>query len=432
MDFQQALSYLDSHINLEATNLGRRDVPTLDRIRALSHLMGDPHLAYPVIHVTGTNGKGSTTRIISSILGAMGLSTGSYTSPHLESVTERLAWNGRPVPEDEMAEVLSALADLEDLMDARAHWFDLLTAAAFRYFADQAVDVGVFEVGLGGTWDATNIVQSQVAVITNIDLDHVEVLGPTRADIARDKAGIAKPGSVLVVGETDPQLAPIFEQAGAAALWQRGRDFDVTSSTPAVGGRVFGLRTPGSSYQDLYLPLHGHHQVQNAACAVAAVEAFFGGPIPEDVLAEGLAQSRSPGRLEVVGRRPLVLLDGAHNPAGAAAAATALDEEFSSARSRLLVVGLLSKKSPVEMLEAMGAPQARLLVATRAASPRALDPEELAAAARELGVQAQVEPDVGRAVRRAIEQAAEDDLVLVTGTLYIVGSARASLLHEPA
>lgn len=434
MDFQEALAYLDSHINLEARALGRADAPTLDRIRQLSGLMGDPHRAFRVIHVTGTNGKGSTARMISSLLVARGLSTGTYTSPHLQKVTERIAWNDRQISEEELAESLSALSDLEDLMGAPAHWFDLLTASAFRWFADQAVDVGVFEVGLGGTWDATNVVESDVAVVTNIELDHTEILGPTRADIARDKAGIVKADSVLVLGETDPALLPIFEaaaaSAGARALWWKGRDFALTSNRVAVGGRVIGLRTPGTSYEDLFVPLHGAHQGDNAAAAVAAVEAFFGAPAPEELVAQGLAAARSPGRMEVVRRRPLVILDGAHNPAGAAAAATTLDDEFPVEGRRILVVGLLGGKVPSEMLEALGAQRASLVIATQARTPRAVDAGLIAAAARDLGVAAEVVPAVPDALARALELAGEDDLVLVTGTLYVVGEARSVLVDE--
>lgn len=436
MNLQEALEYLEGHVNLEATIYGRREAPTLDRIRELCGLMGDPQLAYPVIHVTGTNGKGSTVRMATSLLNARGLSAGTYTSPDLEAVNERIAKNGESIPDEDLAEVLSALADLEDLMGARPHRFDLLTAGAFRWFADQAVDAAVVEVGLGGTWDATNIVQSSVSVITNVELDHVEVLGPTRADIAADKSGIVKAGSVFVLGEDDPELLPIFqsaaERAGAEALWRRGVHFAVTSNRVAVGGRVIGLRTPGADYEGLFLPLHGSHQALNAACAVVAVEAFFGAPASEEVVAAGLAAARCPGRMEVVGRQPLVILDGAHNPAGARAAAATLDEEFPDPSGRILVVGLLRGRDPAEMLEALGARKARLVVATAPDSPRAQPAEQVASAARDLGIPVETVDQVRPALGRARERAGEDDLVLVAGSLYVVGAARAALVTEPS
>lgn len=426
------MAYLDSHVNLETRTLRRRDAPSLDRIRELARLMGDPQLAYPVIHVTGTNGKGSTSRMISSLLAARGVSAGTFTSPHLQSVTERIAWNGRPIPEADLAEGLAAVSGLEDMAGIRAHWFEVLTAVAFRWFADQAVDVGVFEVGLGGTWDATNVVSSQVAVVTNIELDHVEILGPTRNDIARDKSGILKPGSWAVVGETDPELIPIFEAAarsvGVAGLWLAGRDFSITSNRPAVGGRLIGLRTPGAAYEDLFVPLHGAHQGHNAACAVAALEAFFGAPADAELVAQGLGAASCPGRMEVVARHPLVVLDGAHNPAGARAARATLDEELGVPGRRVLVFGTLQGRDPAEMLEALGAREAAVVVATEADSPRAVPAREVAAAARGLGVGAEAVPEVVRALSRARDLAGEDDLILVTGSLYVVGAAREVLV----
>jgi dihydrofolate synthase / folylpolyglutamate synthase len=423
-------------VNLEAMVYGRREAPTLDRIRELCRLMGEPQLAYPIIHVTGTNGKGSTVRIATSLINARGLTVGAYTSPDLEKVNERIAMNGQSIPDEDLAEILSALADLEDLMAVRPHRFDLLTAAAFRWFADEAAESAVVEVGLGGTWDATNVVRPEVAVVTTIDLDHVEVLGPTRADIAADKAGIIKPNSVLVLGETDPELLPIFEdtasRVGAAEVWRRGAEFAVTANEVAVGGRVLDLRTPGASYEGLFLPLHGSYQAANAACAVAAVEAFFGRPADPEVVQAGLSAARCPGRLEVVARRPLVLLDGAHNPAGARAAAAAVDEEFTGVTSRILVTGFLRGRDPAEMLTCLGAQKARLVIATAPETPRALPAEQVAAAARVLGLAVETVDRVPDAVSRALQVADEEEMVLVTGSLYVVGAARACLVTELA
>jgi dihydrofolate synthase/folylpolyglutamate synthase len=325
-----AIAWLDRHINLEAIergDAGRAAEPTLERIGALMAAMGDPQRAYPIVHVTGTNGKGSTTRMISSLLMAQGLSVGTITSPHLETMNERIATNLEPISDDELLELLLALEELEHFVRERGlcevapTWFELVTAAAYRHFADAPVDAAVVEVGLGGRWDATNVGDGIVAVVTNVALDHVEILGPTRSHIAREKAGIVKAGATVVLGEDDPELVEIFAEqsaaVGAGALWRRGVDFGLEASRLAVGGRLMDLRTPGGEYRDLFLPLYGAHQGENAAVALSAAEAFFGAPLAPEVVATAFNATRVPGRLEVAHRRPLVLLDGAHNPAGA-------------------------------------------------------------------------------------------------------------------
>ena len=428
MEYAEALSFLDAHVNLEADPAPRAAAMRLDRIRRVTELMGDPQRAQPVVHITGTNGKGSTARMATALLGAHRLSVGTYTSPHLERINERLSWDGEPIDDDAFADMVGAIAALEQLLDGdRLSHFEILTAAAFRWFADIAVDVAVVEVGLGGRYDATNVADGSVAVVTNVDLDHAEVIGPTRHDIAVEKAGIVKPGAVLVLGEADPSLRPVFDEAGAASVWVRGEDFDCVANRPAVGGRLLDLRTPSTEYADVFLPLHGAHQGDNAAVALAAAEAFFGAPLDSDVVTEAFAGVTMPGRMEVVGRRPLRLLDGAHNPAGAQAAATTLDEEFGGPHPRVLVVGLLQGRDPVEMLSPYGPASVRLVVACPPPSPRALPAAEVAGAASSLGIPAVVEPTVEAAVRRAIAEAGDDDLVLVTGSLYVVGAARALL-----
>ncbi|MBV8234647.1 MAG: bifunctional folylpolyglutamate synthase/dihydrofolate synthase, partial [Acidimicrobiia bacterium] len=348
MDLAGALAYLDDHVNLEADASARAAEMRLDRVRGLVELMGEPQRAYPVLHLTGTNGKGSTARMLTALLVAKGLSVGTYTSPHLERFNERIAWNGDAISDAAFVEIIDAVASIERVMSDAPTVFEILTAAAFRWFADVAVDVGVVEVGLGGRWDATNVADGQVAVVTNISLDHAETIGPTLADIATEKAGIVKAGSTLVLGETDPALARIFRAAGAAEVWEREQDFACDGNRLAHGGRLLDLRTPGATYTDVYLPLYGAHQGDNAAVALAGAEAFFGGPLDDRVVEEAFAAVRVPGRLEVIGRQPLVVLDGAHNPAGAAAAAGAIAEAFGDAAARVLVVGLLQGKDPAE------------------------------------------------------------------------------------
>ena len=375
--------------------------------------------------MTGTNGKGSTARMLTRLFMSMGLTVGTYTSPDLEQVNERLAFCDEPVSDEELAESLDALRCLEGLMAHAPSRFELLTAAAFRWFADRAVDVAVVEVGLGGLWDATNVAEGKVAVVTNVSLDHAEILGPSLADISGEKSGIVKPGSLLVLGETDPELMTIFEEAGAAQVWKRGVDFDCDSNQLAHGGRLLDLRTPEASYPEIYLPVHGAHQGDNAACALAAAEAFFGSPLALGVVEDAFAAVRTPGRMEVVGHHPLWILDGAHNPAGAAAAAATLAEEFSGVQRMVVVMGLLRGRDPMEMLSALDTDRVARFIACPPASPRALPPEDLAAAARSLGLDAEVAPSARAAVTDALAGAdPERELVLVTGSLYVVGEAR--------
>jgi dihydrofolate synthase / folylpolyglutamate synthase len=395
-------------------------------MRALAGLSADPQRAQPVVHISGTNGKGSTARLVSSLLAAQQLTVGTYTSPDIERVTERISRNGEPIDDEAFTASVAAVAELEELSGVRPTRFEILTLAAFRWFADVAVDVAVVEVGMAGRWDATNVADGVVAVVTNVGLDHTEVLGPTRAHIAREKAGIVKPISRLVLGETDPELVSIFADEHPAELWLRDRDFGCDRNEVAVGGRSLDLVTPGARYEEVFLALHGAHQADNAAIALAAAEAFFGRPLHEDVVREAFATVHVPGRFEVIARAPLVVLDGAHNPDGARAAAATLDD-FGIAGERLLVVGMNSGRDAREMLEALGARSARVVVACAADWARAMAPGEIAEAAAALGVEAEVVPSVADALARARALATEDDLVLVAGSLYVVGEARAAL-----
>jgi dihydrofolate synthase/folylpolyglutamate synthase len=435
VDIRAARSWLDAHVNLESTGLppgtDRRSAPTLARIEALVRLLGLPQTSYPAIHLTGTNGKTSVARMASGLLEASGLSVGTYTSPHLEDINERIAWNGRPVDDDSLAQLITRIADVEEHLPDRPSYFEILTAAAFEWFSDIAVDVAVVEVGVGGTWDATNVIDGRVAVITNISVDHVEYLGPTREHIAADKAGIVKPGSTLVLGETDPDLVPTFLDRGATHTLLRGADFGVTDNRLAHTGRLVDLFTPDARYDGVYLALHGAYQADNAAAALGAAESFLGRPLTEEVVTDALAAVRSPGRLEVLGHEPLVLLDGAHNVAGAQALRAALADEFPES-PRTLVVGLLREKEPHEMLEALDAKRAARVLCCRPPSPRALDPAAVAAAAAELGVDpARIETfeSVDDAVRRARAVTGEHEEIVVTGSLYTVGAARHALVH---
>jgi dihydrofolate synthase/folylpolyglutamate synthase len=428
----EALAWLDNHVDFESRMPRRRAVPTLQRMWALTALLGEPQQSIPSIHITGTNGKGSTTAMATSLLMAKGLTVGTYTSPNLHAVSERLAHNGEPIDDASLADVLSELALLEPLLSERPTRFELLTAAALSWFSTEAVDAMVVEVGLGGTWDCTNVVRGDVAVLTNVSYDHTDVLGPTLEGIATDKAGIIEPGSRVVVGEMAPALADIVtrraREVGAASVWVAGRDFGCESNGVAVGGRVVTLWTPGGHYEDILVPLHGAHQGVNASVALAAVEAFFGDALDAEVVEEGLAAVRVPGRLEVLGRRPLLLVDGAHNAAGMAALSHALTEEFAVDGESVAVVGMLSGRDPSAMLAPLAAAGVSTVIACEPDSPRAMPVAAVSEAGRALGVTVFEERHVIDALRMARGMVDADGLVVVAGSLYVVGAARADAL----
>jgi dihydrofolate synthase/folylpolyglutamate synthase len=427
MNYADALRYLDEHATYEKT--GRIESPSLDNITALCAAMGDPQHAAPVIHITGTNGKGSTAQMISRLLVASGLTVGTYTSPHLERVNERISRNLEPISDEEFAEQVAAIAELESIVGIRPGYFEIMTAAAFRWFADVAVDVMVIEVGLLGRWDATNVVDATVAVITNIGMDHTEFAGPTLEHIAKEKAGIIKARSATVVGETRPELVEIFTSAGGAASLVVDDDFELVGNRLAIGGRLLDIRTPTTIYTDVYLPLNGAHQGSNAAVALVAVETFFAAPLAEEVVMEGFGEVSMPGRFEVLGRQPLVIVDGAHNPPGADTCAGVFFEDFDPDGRRLLVVGTL--RDPEEMLAALRADEFDVVFACTAPSPRGVPAVDVADAARRLGCDAvYVFDTVEAACQRAMEYADGDDAVLATGSLYTAGAARPVLARS--
>lgn len=425
-----------------ATRGFTRMVFELDRIETLLDLLGSPQRAYPSIHLTGTNGKTSTARMIDSLLRAFGLHTGRYTSPHLETVRERISLAGEPVDEQRFVDTYREVAPLARLVDERSPepltYFDLTTALAFATFADAPVDVAVVEVGLGGAEDSTNVLQAGVAVLTPIGLDHTEWLGDRVEDIALHKAGIIHKGATVISAEQQEEAArPILERCAevGATIAREGAEFGVLSRAVAVGGQVLTLQGLGGRYEEIFVPLHGAHQAQNAAVALAAVEAFLGAgtrrQLDVETVREGFATVTSPGRLERVRAAPTVLLDGAHNPQGMAATVTALQEEF--AFSKLVaVLGVLGDKDVTRLLELLE-PVIDQLVVTRNSSPRAMATQELATLAAEV-----FGPDrvaVAEQMPDAIEVAvalAEEDVpgelagvgVLVTGSVVTVADAR--------
>jgi dihydrofolate synthase / folylpolyglutamate synthase len=455
LDFDDAQAYLNAHIDLEKTtgiSAGHVGGLSLDRMRQVVDVLGNPQRDYPVIHITGTNGKGSTARMITALLAAHQLSVGTYASPHLEHVTERISRNGETISPEAFAAVVGEIAALEDqqFFTERPSYFELLTAAAFSWFSQEAIDVAVVEVGLLGRYDATNVADGRVAVVTNVGKDHTDGTGDWRRRVAEEKAGIVKPGSQLVLGETDPELRPLFTaeldhspredgrssdqnraenqaEVGSPPVWVRDDDFGVMTDRLALGGHVVDVRTPFGEHDEVFLPVHGAHQADNAALAVAAVEAFFGRSLHADVVAEAFAGLRLPGRFEVLHRAPLLVLDGAHNRDGAQAAAATLADEFAIAGTRRWVLGVLDGRDVDELLDAFDLRPGDQVIATTPPSPRGLPASELAAAVAAREVDVLVVPEVDRAVERAwraAEEAGEGDLVLVTGSLYTVGAAR--------
>ena len=413
--------------------------PRIEPVRRLAELAGSPQLSYPVIQIAGTNGKTSTSRAIEAILRAHGLRTGLFTSPHLVSFTERFQLDGVPIDGAMLAEAWDELALPLEVVDAeltaaghgRITFFEALAVLGFVAFADAPVDVAVIEVGMGGEWDATNIVSAQVAVFTPVGLDHVEILGHDVATIARTKAGIIKDGSVVVSSRQEPEALAEIDAAAAAhgtPVYALGRDFDLVDDRLAVGGRqldVVGIG--GHAYPPVFLPLHGQHQAENATLAVAAVEAFFGAerPIPDEVLETGLAQTNSPGRLQLLGTDPIVYVDAAHNPHGAEALVRAVTESFGFAELGI-VTGVLGEKDASGLLETL-APIADRVFATAVDSPRTLPVADLAELVATAIPDAPVESydRLGLALEEARAWAAEASgrAVLVVGSVVLAGEA---------
>jgi dihydrofolate synthase / folylpolyglutamate synthase len=418
----------DAVADLDGRQPGRM-VPDLDRIRALADLLDHPERTYPSVHVTGTNGKTTTARVIARILCAHGLSTGVYTSPHFASITERVSLCDDHIPEAEFAEAYEHLRPYLDEVDRlgqeRVTYFETLTALAYLWFADKPVDAAVFEVGMGGTWDATNLIPARVAVLCSIALDHPE-LGPTVRDVATEKAGIIKEGATAVIQEPGPDALPAIEGRArdvGATLILRGREYSLVERTPAVGGQRITVAGLHAAYEGYVLPLHGAHQAENAATAIVAAEAFLARALSEEALREALDGLTAPGRLEVVARHPLVVLDGAHNPEAARALATALPEAFTWERLHL-VVGVLDTKDVDGILTPL-VPASTRGYACANQNPKSVSPDRLADACRAAGIaDVEVYPSVASALDAAHAAAEENDLILVTGSLYTVADAR--------
>jgi dihydrofolate synthase/folylpolyglutamate synthase len=407
-----------------------RMVPDLARISGVAELLDDPQLTYPTIHVTGTNGKTTTARLIADLVCQHGLTTGLYTSPHLHSVTERISVCGEAISETDFGEEYERLLPYFLLVDAkgeRVTYFEALTALAYLSFADAPVALGVFEVGMGGAWDATNLVAGDVGVICPIAVDHPE-LGSTLEQIAAEKAGIVKSGKVVVCREQPPEAFQVIQErceAFEARLRYEGRDFAVSDRRRSVGGQVIAVRGLFDRYEEVPLGLFGEHAARNAAAAIVAVESFLEKALTLDAVRSALSAASSPGRLEVVAHRPTIVVDGAHNPAGAEALASALTEAFGW--SRLHLVMDISANKDVGGIVAALAPLADRSYAARNASTRSADGERVAQTLARAGIPVETFGSVADALHAARDSAGADDLILVTGSLYTVADARRAL-----
>ncbi|MEE9413839.1 MAG: folylpolyglutamate synthase/dihydrofolate synthase family protein [Acidimicrobiales bacterium] len=433
MNLSEAWAWLDRHINSEARASARADISagdtkglSLDSITALLETLGNPHRTYPVIHVTGTVGKGSTVQMITQLLVAMGLHVGSYSSPHVSAMNERFRTNGIEITDDDLAAVLTDLRLLTEGAEIAPSYFELLTAASFQWFSNLAVDVAVVEVGLLGRFDATNVVDSQVAVITNVGTDHTNRKGDFKRRIAAEKAGIIKAESTVVLGEPDPELFSIFDSERSAGVkWVR-RDFGSTNSRVAVDGRLVDIFARGR-YDDVFVSLHGEHQGENAALAIAATEEFFQAELPADVVEEALANVSLPGRFEIVSTDPLIVLDAGHTPEAGAAVASTIRDHLGAAGSRVIVVGMLGGRDPLELLSALEVGSTDFVIATEPNSERAMDVADVAAAASSLGASVESAVPVAEAIDRATSIVDGDEPIVVFGSFYVVGEARAAI-----
>lgn len=415
-----------------------RIAPTLERISTLVDALGSPQLTYPTIHVGGTNGKTTTARMIDSLLFAMGLRTGRFTSPHLESYLERISINGQPIDPKAMIFSYNDIAAYLDFIDSKFEtpisFFEAITALAFAAFAEHPIDVGVIEVGMGGEWDATNVVDADVSVIMPIDLDHMEYLGSTIGEIAKTKAGIIKEGGFIVLAQQQPEAAVELLKKAAevgADIAREGVEYVIESRTLAVGGQLLTIKTPKDTYEDIFLPLHGKHQASNAAAALVAVEAFFGEQeLDYEAVLAGFASVQSPGRCEVLHRDPTIIIDAAHNPHGAKALTETIQSEFTFDE----VIGIFAPMGDKDVEGALTELEKVMdsVIVTANSSPRSMSVSDAQAiATRIFGADRVFAADtldaaIEKAIKDSVRPLSEDTLgILITGSVVTVGEARA-------
>lgn len=435
MQFQsyiEALTWLESHIDLERVAPTPDLAPSLEPIVNALALLADPQYDYPTIHVTGTNGKGTTSTLISALLSATGLRVGTFTSPDLHAVNERIAINGEPIDDEAFISLMSRLAAVESVSQIQLSRFELLTVAALLHFSDEGADVAVIEVGMGGTWDATNVIASDVAVLTNVDLDHTAVLGTTIREITEHKVGIFRPDAIAIVATTNAIVVEIAESRTddlGAMLWLLDDRFQLERNDLALGGRLITVRTPYAHYDEVLVSLHGIHQGINAATAIVAGEAFLGRALGDEVVTSTLARAKMPGRMELLGRSPMIVVDGAHNPAGIESLVATLDGAFHVTGERRCILGMLVGRNVDDMVAPLVALGFTEFHCCEPPSPRALRVGDVATAVRRQGGIAFEHPSGAIALAHARERSSDDDLIVVTGSLYLVGEVRGEIVH---
>ena len=422
-----------------------RIAPTLERISALVDMLGSPQLTYPTIHIGGTNGKTTTSRMVDSLLFEMGLRTGRFTSPHLESYLERICINGQPIDAKEMIFSFNDISPYLDLMDTKfdnpISFFEAITAIAFAAFAEHPIDVGVIEVGMGGQWDATNVVDADVSVIMPIGLDHMEYLGNTIADIAKTKAGIIKEQGFVVLAQQEPEAAVELLRRAAevgADVAREGLEYSIDSRAIAVGGQLISITGLRGHYDEIFLPLHGKHQASNAAAALIAVEAFFGEQdLDIDAVRAGFANVSSPGRCEIIHRDPTIILDAAHNPHGAKAIAETIQSEFTF-DDVTGIIALMADKDALGILQALEPIMNQVIVTTNS-SERSMSVKDLEVLATQVFGADRVftQPTLTEAIEKVIKDSvrplSEESLaILITGSVVTVGEARTAVRKKYA
>jgi dihydrofolate synthase / folylpolyglutamate synthase len=422
-----------------------RIAPTLERISALVDMLGSPQLTYPTIHIGGTNGKTTTSRMVDSLLFEMGLRTGRFTSPHLESYLERICINGQPIDAKEMIFSFNDISPYLDLMDTKfdnpISFFEAITALAFAAFAEHPIDVGVIEVGMGGQWDATNVVDADVSVIMPIGLDHMEYLGNTIAEIATTKAGIIKEQGFVVLAQQEPEAAVELLRRAAevgADVAREGLEYSIDSRAIAVGGQLISITGLRGHYDDIFLPLHGKHQASNAAAALIAVEAFFGEQdLDIDAVRAGFANVTSPGRCEIIHRDPTIILDAAHNPHGAKAIAETIQSEFTF-DDVTGIVALMADKDALGILQALEPIMNQIIVTTNSAA-RSMAVGDLEALATQVFgadrvfAQLTLTDAIDKAIKDSVRPLSEESLaILITGSVVTVGEARTAVRKKYA
>jgi dihydrofolate synthase/folylpolyglutamate synthase len=430
--YVEALTWLETHVDFERLAPNRQLVPTLQPILDTLALLADPQLDYPTVHITGTNGKGTTTTLTSALLSATGLRVGTFTSPDLHAINERIAVNADPVDDESLIALLSRLADVESVSGVALTRFELLTVAALLHFSDEGVDVAVIEVGMGGTWDSTNVINSKVAVLTNVDLDHTAVLGPTISAIANDKVGIFRRGAVAIVATTNTIVVEIARRQAdelGAELWLLDDSFVLERNELSLGGRAITVRTPFEHYEDVLVSLHGIHQGVNAATAIVAAEAFLGRALGDDVVQSTLRVARMPGRMELIARKPMIVVDGAHNPAGVRALCATLDGAFFVSGERRCVLGMLAGRDVDDMVAPLVELGFTEFHCCAPSSPRAVPASDVADAVRRHGGVAFEHPSGTAALAHARERSTDEDLIVVAGSLYLVAEVRGEVIH---